>query len=171
MAGRPITRARIAAQVAAQGGVPLPPAKEQRRKPGRPKGSTNRAARVVSDLPPKPAAQIVDTVDASFGEALASAAAAAPGTDMNAIFEELRKECMRFSLEVMRMHLDPDERSFNKLLGVKQQITTAVLTATTRVRPGDLRERDDDGLGALLDKLKAGEGLTIAEPTPEDLLN
>ena len=164
MAGRPITRARIAAQVAAQGGVPLPPSRAIKRKPGRPPAQP----KVVSSLPPKPVAvAALDTVDASFGAALASAAAAAPGTDMNAIFEELRSECMKFSLEVMRMQLDPDERSFNKLLGVKQQITTAVLTATTRIRPGDLRERDDDGMGALLAKLKAGD----EGPSAADLLN
>lgn len=159
MAGRPITRARIAAQIAAQGGTPLPPAKLQKRKPGRPAAQP----KVVTSLLPMPKAT-VDPVDESFGAALASAATAPIGSDINLIFEELRRECLRFSLEVMRMHLDPDERSFNKLLGVKQQITTAVMTATTRVRPGDLRERDDDGLGALLERLKQG-------PTAEDLLN
>lgn len=162
MAGQPITRARIAAQIAAQGGTPLPPAK---RKPGRPKGSGAKAGAVVSSLPPKPAAAaIIDTVDANFGAALAGLAA---GSDMNEVFQELRAEAMKFALWVMKLEIDPDERSFNKLLGVKQQITTAVLTATTRVRPGDLRERDDDGLGALLEKLKR-DG---AGPTAEDLLN
>lgn len=168
MVGQPIKRARIAAQIAAEGGVAPERPVYAKRKPGRPKGSTNKPGPVVSSLPPKPVQAIVDTVDANFGAALA---AAAGGTDMNSIFEELRTEAMKFALWVMKLEIDPDERSFNKLLGVKQQITTAVLTATTRVRPGDLRERDDDGLGALLDKLKSGDSLTDAEPSAADLLN
>ena len=113
----------------------------------------------------RPATAIPDVLDAQFGAALA--AAAEGGSDMNLIFEELRKEAMRFALEVMRMELDPDERSFNKLMSVKQQITTAVLTATTRVRPGDLREREDDGMGKLLAQLRGGPGVV----TEADLLD
>jgi hypothetical protein len=90
---------------------------------------------------------------------------------MNDIFLELRKEAMRFALEIMKMELDPDERGFSKLLGVKQQIVTSVLTATVRTRPGDLRDREDDGVGALLKRLKQGESLTDTEPAAEDLLN
>lgn len=159
MAGRPKNRARIAAQMALHGVAP-------------PKERAPRAARVVTSLPGPTARAVTlpDPADAKFGDALAEAVSAPVG-DMVGVFEELRVETMRFALEVMRMELDPDERNFNKLLGVKQQILTAVMTATTRIRPGDLREREDDGVGALLAKLKRGEVLTDAEPTAEDLLN
>ncbi len=122
----------------------------------------------AAPAPPKPkpvVEQSVDAEDARLGAALAAVAGNSP--DMDVIFVELRKEAMKFALDVMKMQLDPDERSFNKLLSVKQQITTAVLTATTRVRPGDLREREDDGVARLLRALKDGAG----EVTEADLLD
>lgn len=165
MVGRPKARARIAAELALHGITAPPPKVYARKAPSR---------TVATSLPgptARPPAPAVDTVDAKFGEALAVVAAGEASGDMNDIFLELRKEAMRFALQVMRMELDPDEKSFNKLLGVKQQITTAVLTATTRIRPGDLRPSEDDGVGQLLARLKRGESLTDAEPTAEDLLN
>lgn len=45
---------------------------------------------------------------------------------------------------------------------------SSILTATGRVRPGDLRKQDEDGLGELLAKLKRGEFGMTPEDVAED---
>lgn len=164
MAGRPRRRALIAAQVAAkQVGAVTAPVK---RPPGRPPGSgmkkVSEAKAAVATLRPPP------EIDDGFGATLAEFLI---DNDTNKVFEQLRQESLKFALEIMQTKLDPDERSYNKLIGVKQQIMAAVMTATTRIRPGDLREREDDGMGALLARVRAGDSLSAAEPTEDDLLN
>jgi hypothetical protein len=66
----------------------------------------------------------------------------------------------------MALPLDINHKHFAKILSAKQAIATALLTATVRVRPGDLRDKDDDGVGALLAAVKAAGG-ALAE-TDED---
>lgn len=69
-------------------------------------------------------------------------------------FEALRRLGFAFAREVMELPLSPTDKNFAKILAVKLAITQTVFTATTRVRPGDLREQDDDGVGALLEEVR-----------------
>ncbi len=161
MAGRP--RSRLAAEALGMTTSDYAKAARDRKLPSKPAPEAFPVAKPAAAKTPTPLG--LDAVDVQLGLALKDVAAM--GGEMNNVFEELRKEAMRFALEIMRMPLDPDERSFSKLISVKQQITTAVLTATTRVRPGDLREREDDGVARLLAALKSGE----ADVTEADLLD
>lgn len=45
---------------------------------------------------------------------------------------------------------DPDERSFAKILSMKQSTMASVLTAAARMRPDRLRPQSDDSLTSLL---------------------
>lgn len=166
MAGRPLRRARmksIIEQVQRPEPVENPvPSLAVRRGAGRPKKTKAPELRLdaASGLP--------DDLE-GIGVALATFTASDLMTgDTNALFEGLRVKALKFASDVMDLELDPTDRNFGKLLGVKQQIATSVLTVTTRVRPGDLREKEDDGLGRLLAKVKAGD---LAGPSVEDLLN
>ena len=53
---------------------------------------------------------------------------------------------------------DPDDKNFVKVLNLKQSVMSSVMTATTRVRSGDLRDRDDDGVEGFLKRLRAEVG-------------
>lgn len=89
--------------------------------------------------------------------------------ESNAAFERLRKLGFQFAQEVMELPLVATDKNFTKILGVKLAITQTVFTATTRVRPGDLREKDDDGVGALLEQVRAQEagGHTPGKPSDD----
>ncbi len=74
--------------------------------------------------------------------------------------------------EILEITLDPDERNFGKLLSIQASAMSSILTATTRVRAGDLRGKDKDGLDDLLARLKAGEQTwTEEEAAEEDLFS
>lgn len=164
MAGQPIKRAR-AAVLLAQMGAETATEKPKRRAVRK---TRNAAPADVVDTPR--AAALPASEVAGLGEALAGMAAGAD-IETNKAFEALRVECFAFAREVMAMPLDPALPTFSKLLGVKEGIAKAVLTATARIRPGDLRERDDDGVGALLDRIKNADTLDARAPTADDLLN
>ena len=72
---------------------------------------------------------------------------------------------MAFARQVMDMELDPESRNFAKVLGVKQQIASSILTATARIRDGLLRPSNDDGIAELL------ETVNRRSVRPEDVLN
>jgi hypothetical protein len=75
--------------------------------------------------------------------------------ESHAQFSRLRTSALDFALQVMALPLDPQSRHFPKILSAKQAMTASVLTAMVRVRPGDLRDKDDDGVAALLRHVKA----------------
>lgn len=161
MVGRPKRNALIAAQLAQAGH--LQPVDRTR---------APKAPKVVTSVPPKTVPIVRrEPVDTDLAQLLAAAPAIDANSPINELFEQLRIESFRFALQVMRMELDPDERGFAKLIGTKQQIMTSILTATGRIRPGDLRQADDDGVGQLLAALRSGEELTDEGPTAEDLFN
>lgn len=45
---------------------------------------------------------------------------------------------------------DPDERTFGKVLQIKQQVAQSLFTTTARVRDGLLRPATNDGMDAVL---------------------
>lgn len=72
----------------------------------------------------------------------------------------------------MALPLNPNDKNFPKILAIKQAVSSSILTATARVRAGDLRPTNDDGLSALLDQVK-GQGQTTPDddwPNAEDML-
>lgn len=72
---------------------------------------------------------------------------------------------MAKALEILELKLDPDHKQFGKLLSIQSSLTGSILTATARVRSGDLRGRDDNGVDGLLADLRAAE--EAAEEAPE----
>jgi hypothetical protein len=62
------------------------------------------------------------------------------------------------ALEILELRLDPEHKQFGKLLSIQASMTGSILTATARVRAGDLRGMDDDGVDGLLAELDAAEG-------------
>lgn len=71
---------------------------------------------------------------------------------------------MAKALEILELKLDPDHKQFGKLLSIQASMTSSILTATARVRSGDLRGQDDDGVDGLLADLRAAEA--EAAPAP-----
>jgi len=58
---------------------------------------------------------------------------------------------MKFVEDVMDMDIpDPDERTFGKVLQIKQQVAQSLFTTTARVRDGLLRPATNDGMDAVL---------------------
>lgn len=72
---------------------------------------------------------------------------------------------MAKALEILELRLDPEHRQFGKLLSIQASMTGSILTATARVRSGDLRGHDDDGVDGLLAALREAEQ-TPPEPAP-----
>ncbi|MCH9837065.1 hypothetical protein K0U83_15475 [bacterium] len=66
----------------------------------------------------------------------------------------------------MALVLDPADKNFAKVLATKQAVASSILTATARVRAGDLRPKNEDGLSDFLRQLKDGE----PEPPLEESL-
>ena len=66
----------------------------------------------------------------------------------------------------MALVLDPADKNFAKVLATKQAVASSILTATARVRAGDLRPKNEDGLSDFLSRLKDGE----PEPPLEESL-
>lgn len=162
MVGRPRHRARLTAAMTAMGMDP-PEKKDWRPASGIPsKAQLAQAARERSD--PTSAG---DGGDAPFVAILGGIRADELDVESQAQFDALRRLAFAFAQEVMELPLNPGDKNFAKILSVKQAIATALLTATVRVRPGDLRDKDDDGVANLLDEVRAAEGderpLTAAE--------
>lgn len=70
----------------------------------------------------------------------------------------------------MALPLNPDDKNFPKILAIKQAVSSSILTATARVRAGDLRPTNDDGLSALLDQVKGHAPPDEDWPSAEDML-
>lgn len=89
-------------------------------------------------------------------------------------FESLQTMAFEFAHEVMSMQLDPADKNFGKVLGIKQAIASSILMATTRVRSGDLKGRTRDPVAELLRRVKeeAGDDAPAEETvTAEDLFS
>lgn len=157
MPGRPVRRARLEALNSRWGPV------EEKPDPPSPAAPT-RAEAVSREIPD------------GFAEILGGLRPDQMDRETSEEFTGLRKLAFQFARDIMELPLNPTDKNFGKLLSVKQAIATAVFTATTRVRPGDLRDRDDDGVGALLAIVKRGilqEGpeLDPAPLTADEMLN
>lgn len=141
MVGRPLLRAKKAA-LAASRDLPLVPPRARVHTPAAPA-----AAAAPVPVAPRVAA---DPVAAKFKVGMD-----AHLRDMKSEqFERLLGLSFDFAEQVMAMELDPDERNFGKLLSVKQSIAASLLTATTRIRAGDLRPAGKDAVADILRRLK-----------------
>ena len=58
-------------------------------------------------------------------------------------------------LGIMRMQLDPEDRTFQTILRAKSAIINTVLTNQVRVDEAKLRQRSDERLPALLARIEA----------------
>lgn len=173
MAGSPKRRARAEAQMIRMGITPLSHADARRK--------AAPTAATASARPAQMVAQIAAALDADSPAADAAADAlltemATTISDTNTVFERLRGLALDQAVAIMDLPLDPDSKHFSKLLTIKTAITTAVLTATARVRPGDLRDKDEDGVGQLLEEVRrlAAEDPYVLDPQErarEELLN
>lgn len=75
---------------------------------------------------------------------------------------------LAFFRQVMALPLNPKDRNFGKVLGVKQQAAQAVMTIMARVDAGRLRDTPDDGLADLLAQLDGeGKSAPVADPLDE----
>lgn len=153
MAGSPKKRGRINADLIRQGETPPIPRGWSPAKGAHP---PFRAAAADNTPPAKS--------DADFVAILGGVTAGQLDDESQAQFTSLRKLAFAFAQEVMELPLEPSDKNFSRILATKQAIATAMLTATVRVRPGDLRDKDDDGVGLLLARLKEASG----EPAEED---
>ncbi len=71
---------------------------------------------------------------------------------------------MTFAREIMEMELNPEHKHFLKVMAAKQSVMASVFTATARVREGLLRPVDNDGLDAMLGRIKGrSNGVTAVE--------
>lgn len=62
---------------------------------------------------------------------------------------------MGFMKQVMAMELPPPtEKTFGKVLQVKQQVAQSLMTITARVQSGMLRPAEDDGMEAVLQAVR-----------------
>lgn len=120
--------------------------------------------------PPSPAGQMNDD-PAALELVLRGFAGSDMDDESSRQFDELRAAAFQFAAEMMALPLDVNNKHFAKIISVKQAIATAVLTATTRVRPGDLRDKDDDGIGALLAAVKGHAAETDEERAARELLS
>lgn len=73
--------------------------------------------------------------------------------------------------EVLLMPMpDPTERTFGKVLQIKQQVAQSLATLTARVQSGMLRPPEDDGMEAVLEAVRQAQnddGPSLALP-PDD---
>lgn len=76
---------------------------------------------------------------------------------------------MAKALEILELKLDPEHKQFGKLLSIQSSLTGSILTATARVRSGDLRGQDDDGVDGLLAALREAEQAPQPVVTADDL--
>jgi hypothetical protein len=166
MAGMSRRRARRDAAILEMGGVPP---KWQDNRPVKKPLNTERHLDPVKPAMGRGPVAVVPTA-APDDRALELVLRGVTGDELDeessAQFDELRAMSFGFAREMMALPLDINHKHFSKILSVKQAIATALLTATVRVRPGDLRDKDDDGVGALLAAVKAAGG-ALAE-TDED---
>lgn len=60
----------------------------------------------------------------------------------------------------MDLPLDPADKNFPKVLSIKKEVMSAVLTASVRVNDTSLRRRNNDRIGLLLEEVNAADPLT-----------
>lgn len=76
--------------------------------------------------------------------------------------------------EVMAMALpEPTEKTFGKVLQVKQQVAQSLATLAARVQSGMLRPAEDDGMEAVLEAVRRAQNDDVPElmlpPDDEDI--
>lgn len=167
MAGHPRRRARREAALIQAGVEPAKWVDDRPMAKPRVEG-TVKPPRMSS--PPSPAAMAPD-VPEELLQLLSSGAVDVLDAETSNVFTNLRAKALAFAERIMDMELDPENRHFAKILSSQQAITTAILTATVRVRPGDLRDKDDDGIGALLAAVKGHAAETDEERAARELLS
>lgn len=169
MAGRPRARARLAALQAQQSisapevPAPAPTAAVAQPAPAAPV-RPERAAPPARDSGNDQGSGLA-VLAAGYRSAFESTAAGDPGPglrDGSAVlaeqkFQRLLGLSFDFAEEVMALVLDPADKNFAKVLATKQAVASSILTATARVRAGDLRPKNEDGLSDFLRQLKDGE--------------
>jgi len=171
MVGRPRARARREAALLTAGVEPagFQDDRPMKKPPNRDRGFAKVAAERAPPVGlPGGTPVRVASDDGDFAAILGGFSADDLIGESNAEFEALRQLSFQFAREIMELPLNPSDKHFAKLLQVKTVITQAVFTATTRVRPGDLREKDDDGVGALLAEIRAADGETDEPVETED---
>ncbi len=178
MAGRPRARARLAALQAQQSisapevPAPAPTAAVAQPAPAAPV-RPERAAPPARDSGSEQGPGLT-VLAAGYRSAFEDAAAADTGQGASdgstalaeQKFQRLLGLSFDFAEEVMALVLDPADKNFAKVLATKQAVASSILTATARVRAGDLRPKNEDGISAFLQRLKAGE----PEPPLEESL-
>lgn len=75
----------------------------------------------------------------------------------HSIFEELLGLSLRRSRDIMLMTLDPDDRNFPKLLASQESIAKSVFTVTARINDTELRRKQNDKIGGLLEEIKQAQ--------------
>ena len=86
-------------------------------------------------------------------------------------FEQLVKLSLKYVRDILELELNPEHKNFLRVLSAKQAASSSVLTATARVRDGLLRPVNDDGVEALLRRVKGTEKEAAVLVTAEDLFN
>ncbi len=71
---------------------------------------------------------------------------------------------MKFAEDTMAMDVNPEHKHFARIMGMKQAISSSVLTATARVNSGALRPGGDDGLDAMLARVKGRPEVPPEQP-------
>jgi len=170
MAGFKRTRARRQAQAMAEGRDPTWVDPRETKKPiDRDADFAAKQARKIPVGLPEPSAPASADADA-FAKLLGGVAANELDAAASAEFDNLRALAFQFAREIMELPLRADDKNFAKILGVKQGIAQALLTAAVRVRPSDLQDRDEDGVSELLEEVRrqGQHGHADAEPqSPE----
>lgn len=162
MAGRPLTRARRAAEAAAKAaGMTLVPATPQ----PAPTTTIWNGAAPRSSAPPRAAPKPESPIS---GGGIRNAA---DNLGKPEEFDKLTGLCLSKAIEIMELELDPDHREFGRLLSLQSSITSSVFSVTSRINNEALRRAPTDKIGGLLDELKAASGEAPAEKalTLEDL--
>lgn len=70
---------------------------------------------------------------------------------------------MNKALEILRIKLQPDDRNFAKLLSVQATITGQILSATARLRGGDLKDDVGDPVEAFLAEVREADTPAIPD--------
>lgn len=79
-------------------------------------------------------------------------------TPQDAKFNQLRELALDSAVEIMSLKLDPDHKSFDKLLARKTTIAAAVMTTTVRIDAGKLRGRVRDKVDEILKAIEEASG-------------
>lgn len=73
---------------------------------------------------------------------------------------------MQYAEDTMQLEVNTEHKHFARIMGMKQAISSSILTATARVNSGALRGTTDDDLGAILARVKGATGGPAPIPEP-----